>query len=154
MLAGAGATAAAATAIGHLGGRLCLARAINSVPSHLCILLLVEFAILLRTTATAATSRDHTLILATTHLEVRLLRATSEGRLATRGLETGLLEHTLERLHGRTMAATALQFDRSTTERKNHLFVLTPTEFYALHVTQDGGSTVNCWALAAPLVRR
>jgi hypothetical protein len=34
------------------------------------------------------------------------------------------------------------------------LFVLTPTEFYALHVTQAGGSTVNCWALAAPLVRR
>ena len=92
----------------------------------------------------------------TPHLEAGLLGAAGEGRLATRGLEAGLLENTLESLHGRTTATTGtrLRTNGSGDGRKGHLFVLTPTEFYAEHVTQAGGSTVNCWALAAPLVRR
>lgn len=107
--------------------------------------------------ATAHGRRHHLLLLrAATHLEVGLLGTASEGRLATRGLEAGLLEDTLKSLHGRTTATTGtrLRTNGSGDGRKGHLFVLTPTEFYAEHVTQAGGSTVNCWALAAPLVRR
>ena len=108
--------------------------------------------------ATAHGRRHHLLLIAitATHLEVGLLGAAGEGRLATRGLEAGLLEDTLESLHGRTTATTGtrLRTNGSGDGRKGHLFVLTPTEFYAEHVTQAGGSTVNCWALAAPLVRR
>jgi uncharacterized protein (DUF1778 family) len=87
---------------------------------------------------------------------VGLLGAASEGRLATRGLEARLLEDALERLHGRAAATTGTSLTDFTSCIKGarHLFVLTPTEFYAEQVTQDGGSTVNCWALATALVRR
>jgi len=110
--------------------------------------------------AAAAThgSLGHTTLGTTTHLEVRLLRAASQGRLLARHLEAGLLEHTLERLHGRATATAELRSlsaeISSCVERRRHLFVLTSTEFYAEHVTHAGGSTVNCWALAAPFVRR
>ena len=106
-------------------------------------------------TTAAAASTLH-LLRAATHLEVGLLGAASEGGLATRGLEASLLEDALERLDGRAAATTGTSLTDFTSCIKGtrHLFVLTPTEFYAEQVTQDGGSTVNCWALATALVRR